>query len=59
MFNYSNRRSLAGASLAEESSLFRHPGGVYFRAIACFDLDSLYTRGFASFLERVGLFVWV
>jgi hypothetical protein len=26
---------------------------VYFRATACFDLHSLYTRAFASFLESV------
>jgi hypothetical protein len=47
----SDGRSLAGTSLAAESSLFRHPDGVYFRATACFDLHSLYTRAFASFLE--------
>ena len=39
--------------MAAESSLFRHPGEVYFRATACFDLHSLYTRAFASFLESV------
>jgi hypothetical protein len=47
----SDERSLLGTSLAAESSLFRHPGEVYFRATACFDLHSLYTRAFASFLE--------
>jgi hypothetical protein len=49
----SDERSLLGTSLAAESSLFRHPGEVYFRATACFDLHSLYTRAFASFLESV------
>jgi len=54
----SDERSLLGTSLAAESSLFRHPGEVYFRATACFDLHSLYTRAFASFLESVNAARW-